>query len=99
EIAEGAQACGLHVVRLIPYAAILGGGNVNYWLRESRLWGYLGDRALSWMSVDDKLFSFGAFVEEAIVSQLSTHATGRFMVVLEKRPDSTATQGVLARND
>lgn len=96
EVAEAAEELGLTVVALIPYAAMLGGGNVNYWLRDSHLWGYLGDRALSWMALDDRLFSFGSFIEQTIISRLSTHATGRFMIVLEKRRDSGTTEEVLA---
>lgn len=96
DVAEAAEELDLSVVALIPYAAMLGGGNVNYWLRDARLWGYLGDRALSWMALDDRLFSFGTFIEQALVSRLSTHATGRFMIVLEKRPDTAATEAVLA---
>jgi hypothetical protein len=96
EVADAAEELGLSVVSLIPYAAVLGGGNVNYWLRDSHLWGYLGDRALSWMSLDERLFAFGLFIEQTVVAQLSTHATGRFMIVLEKRSDPGRTESVLA---
>ncbi len=99
EIAEAAQACGLTVERLVPYAAILGGGNVNYWLRDSLLWGMLGDRALSWMAQDPALFDFGAFIEQTVMHNLSTHATGRMMVVLSKREDFAQTERVLVHND
>lgn len=98
EVARVAESLGLHVVALVPYAAVLGGGNVNYWLRDSRLHGYLGDRALSWMGVDDALLDFGSFIESEVVAQLSTSATGRFMIVLEKRPDAKQTAAVLARH-
>ena len=96
DVAETAESLGLCVRKLVPYAAVLGGGNANYWLQDSRLWGYLGDRALSWMAVDEKLFSFGSFVEEQLIARLSTSATGRFMVVLEKLNDPAHTRGVLA---
>lgn len=98
EIAAAATRCGLSVRALIPYAAVLGGGNVNYWLRDSRLWGYLGDRALSWMAVDPEVFAFGLFLERDVVAALSTSATGRYMVVLEKREDPRATQAELDRH-
>ncbi|MFN2448654.1 MAG: class I SAM-dependent methyltransferase [Candidatus Baltobacteraceae bacterium] len=99
EIAREAENNGLCVVALIPYAAVLGGGNVNYWLLGSRLFGYLGDRALSWMANDERLFAFGAFIERTLAARLSTHATGRFMVVLEKSRNDGATQTVLAHQD
>ncbi len=95
QIARAASECGLTVSALVPYAAVLGGGNVNYWLLDSRLAGYLGDRALSWIAVDERLFAFAAFLEEQIVARLSTHATGRYMVVLEKRVDEAQTAKVL----
>ncbi|MHB8140466.1 MAG: class I SAM-dependent methyltransferase [Vulcanimicrobiaceae bacterium] len=96
DVAEAAESLGMCVRKLVPYAAVLGGGNANYWLQDSRLWGYLGDRALSWMAVDEQLFSFGSFIEEQMIARLSTGATGRFMVVLEKRHDPAQTRGVLA---
>lgn len=96
QIAEAADELGLCIVRLVPYAAIFGGGNRNFWLDGSRLCGYLGDRALSWMAADDRIFEFGSFIEQQIVARLSTHATGRFMAVLEKRRDPGATRDVLA---
>lgn len=98
DVADAAAACGLCVRALIPYAGVLGGGNVNYWLRDSRLFGYLGDRALSWMAVDPKLFAFGSFLERDVVGNLSTSSTGRFMIVLEKTSDPAATAAVLARH-
>jgi len=98
DVADAATASGLCVRALIPYAAVLGGGNVNYWLRDSRLFGYLGDRALSWMAVDPKLLAFGSFLERDVVGNLSTSSTGRYMVVLEKTSDPAATAAVLARN-
>lgn len=99
EVAQAATALGLSIAALIPYAALMGGGNVNYWLRGSRLWGYLGDRALSWMALEDGLFELARFVEEDVIAHLSTAATGRFMVVLDKTPDERATAAVLARGD
>lgn len=99
EIAAAAIETGLTVEHLVPYAALFGGGNVNYWLRESLLWGSLGDRALSWMSCDDAMLAFGAFLEQTVVRELSTHATGRMMVVLSKREDAPQTQRALQRND
>jgi len=98
DVAEAAGASGLCVRALIPYAAVLGGGNVNYWLRDSRLFGYLGDRALSWLAVDPKLLAFGAFLERDVAGNLSTSSTGRYMIVLEKTDDPAATAGVLARH-
>ena len=95
DVAEAANALGLCVVALIPYGAILGGGNLNYWLLDSLLWGDYGDRALSWMALDEKLFEFGAFVEQRIAARLSTHATPRFMAVLEKREDAEQTERVV----
>lgn len=99
ELADAAKACGLSIRRIVPYGAILGGGNVNYWLRDSRLWGYLGDRALSWMAVDNALFEFGVFLERGIIANLSTHSTGRFMAVLEKCDDDAMTRDALTHHE
>lgn len=87
DVAAAASELGLSIVSIVPYAAVLGGGNINYWLWDSRLGGYLGDRALSWMAIDEKLFEFGEFLERELFAFLSTASTGRFMIVLQKTAD------------
>jgi SAM-dependent methyltransferase len=96
EVSEAAEELGLSVVAFVPYGAVLGGGNINYFLLDSHLWGPMGDRALSWVAVDDRLFAFCSFLEKRVVARLSTHSTGRFMVVLEKGADDLRTREVLA---
>ena len=92
DVADAATELGLSVVAIIPYGAVLGGGNLNYWLRDSLLWGDDGDRVLSWTAVDEQLNAFGMFIEQNIVARLSSHATRRFMAVLEKCDDPAVTQ-------
>lgn len=96
EIVEAAEKLGLNVVSLVPFGLTFT-GNVNYWRRDSLLFGALGDRALSWLPIDEKMFAFAQFIEEELVARLSVKAAGRFMVVLEKRRDPSATRRSLDR--
>lgn len=98
ELAQAATARGLSLRAVIPYGAFLGSGQPNCWLTQSRLWGYLGDRALSWLDTDARLLAFAVFVERHIVGALSTAAGSRFAAVFEKRSDAAMTAAALAAN-
>ena len=98
DLVAEADALGLAVVSVIPYAGVLGGGNRNFWLDGSRASGYLWDRLLSWMAVDEPLFQFGRFLEESLFAHLTTEATGRFMAVLRRKGDREANAAWIERN-
>jgi len=92
-----ADKLGLRVAALVPYGAFLGGGNVNYLMEElERQWGW--KRLLSWMALDERFHAFGLFLEQELVSKLSTRVTGRYMVVLDNVPDPEANRAWLAHN-
>lgn len=97
ELLSEADALGLAVVAIVPYAAVFGGGNRNFWLDDSRASGYLWERLLSWMAVDEPLFQFGRFLEESLFAHLTTETTGRFMAVLCRKRDRDANQAWLER--
>ncbi|TAM59477.1 class I SAM-dependent methyltransferase [bacterium] len=98
ELVNQADALGLAVVAVVPYAAVLGGGNRNFWLDGSRASGYLWERLLSWMAIDEPLFAFGRFLEESLFAHLTTETTGRFMAVLRRKSDRAANAAWLERN-
>lgn len=92
-----ASANDLTVVGIIPYGAFLGGGNVNYLVDDlERKSGW--QRLLSWFATDGRLYDFAMFLEREFISRLTSVLTGRYMVVLENRPDSAANRQWLARN-
>ncbi|TAM76078.1 class I SAM-dependent methyltransferase [bacterium] len=98
DLVHEAEALGLSVVAIVPYAAVLGGGNRNFWLDNSRASGYLWERLLSWMALDEPLFQFGRFLEQSLFAHLTTEATGRFMAVLCRTSDPAANRSWLQRN-
>ncbi len=98
DLVDEAESLGLSVVAIVPYAAVLGGGNRNFWLDDSRAYGYLWERLLSWMAVDEPLFRFGRFLEESLFAHLTTQTTGRFMAVLSRTSDPAANRTWLQRN-
>jgi len=88
----------MHVVDIVPVGAFLGGGAINQWLRnelEDKFW---WKRLLTWIGGDQALFDCALFMEEEIVSRLTSRATCRFMVVLENAADPAANQNWLAEN-
>lgn len=98
ELAAAADACGLSLCAFVPYGALLGGDDANRWLEGSRLWGYLGERALSWIDVDERLFAFAGFVERRVVGLFSTAGGSRYAAVFAKRLDPATTAATLAAN-
>jgi SAM-dependent methyltransferase len=88
----------LTVRALAPYAAILGGGNRNYWLDEHALLQPAAlERLLSWIGADPNLFALASVIEQKIVAALSPSATGRLMIVLDDRDDPAANDALEAR--
>lgn len=87
DIVEAANELGLAVVAVVPYAAVFGGGNPNYWLDGSLANKSAWERQLSWIAVDGRMLDFGLFLEQECFAHLSPLTTSRMMVVLENRED------------
>ncbi|PHV12480.1 class I SAM-dependent methyltransferase [Chitinimonas sp. BJB300] len=70
----------------------------NHWLNniETKHW---WNRLLGWMTSDPKLFEFALWLETEVVWQLPTTATGRYMVVLDKKPDPAGNAAWLAAQE
>lgn len=98
ELVEAADALGLALVAVVPYAGVLAGGNPNHWLHDSLASGARFDRLLSWLVSDERLFAFALFLEREFFGALTPKATGRMMVVLEQRPNPVGNAAWLARN-
>jgi SAM-dependent methyltransferase len=96
ELAEFATARGVSLIGIHPYSGTVG-GDQNFWLARGWANGRVWERMKSWIAEDDRLFEFLAFLEEALFTRLNSRASGRFMVVLEKSPDTGSTAQVLAR--
>jgi SAM-dependent methyltransferase len=94
ELAEFALAQGITLAGIHPYCGTLGGDS-NYWMREGWANGRIWDRMKSWIAEDEKLFEFLVFLEEQGYARLNSKASGRFMAVFEKSPDSGDTARVL----
>jgi len=99
DIAAAADELGLSITAIIPYSFLNASSryqspfdyrplNDAYWWR----------RYATWMGGDDKLFDFCLFFEEEFLFRLSSVVTGRFMVVLDKRPGKDTNCGWLKRN-
>jgi len=97
ELVECADALGLAIVDVVPYAGVLAGGNPNHWVRQSLAEGARFDRLLSWLGADPHLFEFARFLELEVFGALTPKATGRMMVVLEQRSNSAGNAAWLAR--
>lgn len=83
DLVETANRLDLALVALIPY----NGGNANTWLSGTLADGPRFNRLLSWLISDARLYEFALFIEQEIFARLTSRVTGRFMVVLDKRPD------------
>lgn len=96
DIIEFADDRGLAVVDLIPYGGFASDSSRWPWrdglLKEQHWW----RRQLDWVSHDDRLFDFTLFLEQHLFAHLTSLVTGRYMVVLEKRPDTEANRAWLA---
>ncbi len=96
EMVAYANDNGLAVVDLVPYGGLAGDSSQFPWqdglLKEKHWW----RRYLAWFAADPRLFDFGAFIERTFFAPLTTVATGRFMAVLEKRPDLEGNNAWLA---
>lgn len=97
EIVDLANSCGVTIHAVIPYAGVLGGGNINYWLHSSLASGFRYERMLSWCSVDDKLYNFLRFIEQDILEHLTPAVAARMMVILEKTTAPKANEQWLGK--
>jgi len=91
DLVDTANRLDLALVALIPY----NGGNSNTWLAGTLADGPRFNRLLSWLVSDARLYDFALFIEQEIYAHLSSRVTGRFMVVLDKRPDPDGNQAWL----
>jgi SAM-dependent methyltransferase len=98
DIVAFADQRGMRLAGIVPLGAFLGGGAINHWLRQELEEKYWWKRLLGWMSSDDYLLELGAIIEECIVSNLTSRATCRYMVVLDNEPDAQANRQWLERN-
>jgi len=88
ELAEQATRLGLGVVDMVPYGALLGGGNTNLWWRERLEQRADWRRLMGWAAEDERLLGFALWLEENLVWRLPSTATGRLMVVFEPSIDA-----------
>jgi SAM-dependent methyltransferase len=88
ELVEQATRLGLGVVDIVPYGALLGGGNTNLWWRERLEQRADWRRLMGWAAEDERLYGFSLWLEENLVWRLPSTATGRLMVVLETHADA-----------
>ena len=94
DLVELADRLGLSIVAVVPY----NGGNANAWLGGSKADSPQFSRLISWMPGDKRLFEFALFLEQQFLARLTSRATGRFMVVLDKRADPDANLSWLERD-
>ncbi|MDP2835043.1 MAG: class I SAM-dependent methyltransferase [Pseudomonadota bacterium] len=94
DLVEAATGLDLALVAVIPYNS----GNSNTWLAGTLADGARFNRLLSWLVSDTRLYDFALFIEQEIFAPLTSRVTGRFMVVLDKRPDPQGNQAWLERD-
>lgn len=93
-----ADELGLSIVAVVPYGGLYSGkqrypfsgrplNELNWWQRH-----------LSWIASDDRFFDFCLFLERNFFGCMTSLMTGRFMAVLEKRPDHDGNRQWLERN-
>ena len=97
ELLETADALELAILAVTPYGGVLGAGNRNLWLHDSLASGHRFERLLSWVAVDERLYAFARFLELEVFAQLTPTATGRMLVVFEKRPAAAENHAWRAR--
>lgn len=97
DLVAEADRRGLAVIAAVPYGAFLGGGNRNFLLGDLETRHYWS-RLLSWLASDERFFELALFLEQGLIAHLTTSVTGRFMVVLENRPDAAGNRQWLERH-
>jgi SAM-dependent methyltransferase len=99
DLVEFATAHGLAIIDLLPYGGFASDSSRWPWrdglLKQKHWW----RRQIEWVSKDATLFDFTLFLEQRLFAVLTTRVTGRFMVILEKRPDPVANQEWLATRE
>ncbi len=98
ELAGVCDRLGLRIVEVAPYGALFGLASSNDWLRDSAAFNRSWDRLCSWSGEFPQLFDFFVTLEEALLAQLGTAASGRMMVALDNTPDILANAAWLRRN-
>jgi 2-polyprenyl-3-methyl-5-hydroxy-6-metoxy-1,4-benzoquinol methylase len=98
ELARTCDRLGLRIVEVAPYGALFGLASSNDWLRDSAAFDRSWDRLCSWSGDFPPLFDLFVTLEEALLAQLGTQASGRMMVALDNAPDPAANAAWQRRN-
>jgi SAM-dependent methyltransferase len=98
DLVNAATDLDLCIVDVAPYAAFFGLTGSNDWLRGSLAFDRSWDRLVSWCNVLPELFELLVLLEEALLWQLGSEASGRMMVALENRSDLEANDAWRERN-
>ncbi len=97
ELFEYADKADLNIVSIVPYGSVFSGQikrfNSKTPLNKLHWW----QRHLSWLAVDEALFNAVLFLELNFFASLTSKTTGRFMVILENRPDPEANSQIKQR--
>jgi SAM-dependent methyltransferase len=97
ELAAFASAHGLRIRALIPYSVLCGKGTIHRFM-SGAVQGYAWDRQLTWAGADARLLDLLLFLEEELVSKLTTVASWRYMVVFDAIADPQHNAAWLANN-
>lgn len=97
-LVEEADRLGLTIKRIIPFRGFMSGADMNLHIKPTLDGELRWERLLSWLAEDDVMLDFSLFLERSFFAHLTTLATGKFMVVLEKRGDAKANAEWLKRN-
>ncbi|HWJ34470.1 MAG TPA: class I SAM-dependent methyltransferase [Steroidobacteraceae bacterium] len=90
ELVSFANDADLSISAVVPYGAFLGGGNTNWLHYEALESTHKWTRLLSWFARDERLMELGLFLEETLISRLTTRLAGRMFVVLDNKKDTAA---------
>lgn len=92
-----ADALGLSIVALVPYGSLFCGEYRRHSFSKPLQMTHWWMRQLSWLAQDDALLECAWFLDRHWFGRLPAAFTGRFMVVLEQRPNPDGNAAWLAR--
>lgn len=96
DLVEQANELGLTICAIIPYRLLFSSTDANRWLLPHYDPAAF-ETTLASMASDETLFNLALFLEQECAGRLSSHVTGKFIAVLERRENYSANQNVLAR--
>jgi len=97
DLVAEADRLALAVADVVPYGAFLGEGNCKVLAPiEGKNW---WRRLLSWLATDGRLLDLALFLEQELLGRMPRVASGRCMVVLERRHDPQRNQAWLDTQD